>query len=32
VCCVFASTHYDIKKSLRNWEDYKKAISPAKDI
>ena len=32
VCCVLASTHYDINKSLRSWEDYKKAISPAKDI
>lgn len=26
VCCVLASTHYDIKKSIRSWEDYKKAI------
>jgi hypothetical protein len=26
VCCVLASTHYDIKKSIRDWEDYKKAI------
>jgi len=32
VCCVLASTHYDIKKSLRNWEDYKKVISSAKYI
>jgi len=32
VCCVLASTHYDIKKSLRNWEDYTKAISTAKNI
>lgn len=22
VCMVLASTHYDIKKSLRSWEDY----------
>jgi hypothetical protein len=27
VCCVLASTHYDIKRSIRSWEDYKKAIS-----
>jgi dTDP-4-dehydrorhamnose 3,5-epimerase-like enzyme len=26
VCFVLANTHYDIKKSIRNWEDYKKAI------
>jgi dTDP-4-dehydrorhamnose 3,5-epimerase-like enzyme len=26
VCCVLASTHYDIKKSIRSWEDYKEAI------
>lgn len=28
VCCVLASTHYDIKRSLRCWDDYKKAIAP----
>jgi len=22
VCCVLASTHYDIKKSIRSWEEY----------
>jgi hypothetical protein len=26
VCCVLASTHYDIKRSIRSWEDYKKAV------
>lgn len=26
VCCVLANTHYDIKKSIRSWEEYKKAI------
>lgn len=26
VCCVLASTHYDIKKSIRNREEYKKEI------
>jgi dTDP-4-dehydrorhamnose 3,5-epimerase-like enzyme len=26
VCLVLASTHYDIKKSLRNIDDYKNAI------
>jgi dTDP-4-dehydrorhamnose 3,5-epimerase-like enzyme len=26
VCLVLASTHYDIKKSIRSWEDYLKAI------
>ena len=26
VCIVLANTHYDIKKSIRNWDDYKKAI------
>ena len=27
VCMVLASTHYDIKKSLRNMEDYNEAIN-----
>lgn len=27
VCCVLASTHYDIKKSIRSWDDYIKVIS-----
>ena len=27
VCLVLASTHYDIKKSLRNIEDYNEAIN-----
>ena len=26
VCLVLASTHYDMSKSLRSWEDYLKAI------
>jgi dTDP-4-dehydrorhamnose 3,5-epimerase-like enzyme len=26
VCLVLASTHYDIKKSIRNIDDYKSAI------
>lgn len=26
VCLVLASTHYDITKSIRSWEDYVKAI------
>ncbi|HOU36138.1 MAG TPA: FdtA/QdtA family cupin domain-containing protein [Candidatus Omnitrophota bacterium] len=26
VCTVLASTHYDIKRSIRTWEDYLKAI------
>jgi hypothetical protein len=26
VCLVLASTHYDITKSIRSWEDYLKAI------
>ncbi|MFH1508131.1 MAG: FdtA/QdtA family cupin domain-containing protein [Candidatus Omnitrophota bacterium] len=26
VCMVLASTHYDIKRSIRNWEDYLKEI------
>ena len=26
VCLVLASTHYDIKKSIRNIDDYKNAI------
>ena len=26
VCLVLASTHYDISKSIRSWEDYVKAI------
>ena len=26
VCLVLASTHYDIAKSIRSWEDYVKAI------
>ena len=26
VCLVLASTHYDISKSLRSWEDYLKAM------
>jgi hypothetical protein len=26
VCCVLANTHYDIKKSIRSWEEYKKNI------
>jgi dTDP-4-dehydrorhamnose 3,5-epimerase-like enzyme len=27
VCLVLASTHYDIKRSFRNWADYLKAVS-----
>lgn len=27
VCLVLASTHYDILKSIRSWEDYLKAIN-----
>lgn len=26
VCLVLASTHYDISKSIRNWEDYLKEV------
>jgi len=26
VCCVLASTHYDITKSIRSWEEYLKAL------
>lgn len=26
VCLVLASTHYDISKSIRSWEDYLKAM------
>jgi hypothetical protein len=26
VCLVLASTHYDMSKSVRSWEDYVKAI------
>ena len=26
ICLVLASTHYDISKSLRSWEDYLKAM------
>jgi len=26
VCLVLASTHYDIKKSIRNWNEYIKII------
>jgi dTDP-4-dehydrorhamnose 3,5-epimerase-like enzyme len=26
VCTVLASTHYDIKKSIRTWEDYLKVV------
>ena len=26
VCLVLASTHYDMSRSLRSWEDYLKAI------
>ena len=27
VCLVLASTHYDIKRSFRNWDDYLQAVS-----
>jgi len=27
VCCVLANTHYDINKSIRSWEEYKKTIT-----
>lgn len=27
VCCVLASTHYDIRKSIRSWEDYRNALA-----
>jgi len=30
VCMVLASTHYDIKRSLRSWEDYLKFIGKEK--
>jgi len=26
VCCVLASTHYDITKSIRSWEEYLKEL------
>jgi dTDP-4-dehydrorhamnose 3,5-epimerase-like enzyme len=26
VCLVLASTHYDIRRSFRNWHDYRKAL------
>lgn len=26
VCTVLSSTHYDIKKSIRTWDDYLKAV------
>ncbi len=26
VCCVLASTHYDITKSLRTWDEYIRAV------
>jgi dTDP-4-dehydrorhamnose 3,5-epimerase-like enzyme len=26
VCLVLASTHYDMSRSLRNWEDYLQAV------
>ncbi len=26
VCLVISSTHYDIKKSIRNWEGYLEAV------
>ena len=26
ICLVLASTHYDISKSIRSWEDYLKAM------
>jgi len=26
VCTVLSSTHYDIKKSIRTWEDYLKVV------
>jgi dTDP-4-dehydrorhamnose 3,5-epimerase-like enzyme len=26
VCLVLASTHYDIKRSFRNWDDYIQAV------
>jgi dTDP-4-dehydrorhamnose 3,5-epimerase-like enzyme len=31
VCLVLASTHYDIKKSIRNIDDYNSAISQKND-
>lgn len=27
VCMVLASTHYDIKRSIRSWEEYVKAVT-----
>lgn len=26
VCTVFASTHYDIKRSIRSWEEYLRVV------
>jgi dTDP-4-dehydrorhamnose 3,5-epimerase-like enzyme len=26
VCLVLASTHYDVERSIRSWEDYLKAV------
>ena len=30
VCTVLSSTHYDIKKSIRTWEDYLKVVQKEK--
>jgi dTDP-4-dehydrorhamnose 3,5-epimerase-like enzyme len=30
VCMVLASTHYDIGKSIRSWDDYQKFIGKSK--
>lgn len=32
VCCVLASTHYDIKKSIRSWEAYQEAIRKKNEL
>lgn len=31
VCMVLASTHYDILKSIRSWEDYMKVVKNQKE-